>query len=141
MLRSCALSALSPQATGRTEGSPQEGRLLLSPDPCPPASPTSKQLTLLAMEVCDATFYQGFPSPPCRHRPCLICSVPGQPVPGSCLPLIIPTPSPVCRSAGPQTPAPARMASLHCAHTTPPDAHRHPHPRGHGVISNSHDQP
>ena len=35
-LRSCALSALSSQATGRTEGSPQEGRLQsLEPEPLP----------------------------------------------------------------------------------------------------------
>ena len=120
-----------PRPRGELKAAPRKAASrLLIPDPCPPASPTSKQLTLLAMEVCDATFSQGFPSPPCHYRPCLICSVPGQPVLGSCFLLIIPTPSPVCRSAGPQTPAPARMARLHCAHTTPPDAHHHPSPPG-----------
>ena len=122
-----------PRPQGELKAAPRKAASSLL-SPCPPASPTSKQLTYGSLRC---YFFPGVPltSLPTLSLSNLLNS--GRPVLGSCLPLIVPTPSSVCRSAGPQTPAQSRMARLHCATLPRLMLTTTTHARGHRVTSNS----
>ena len=142
MLRSCALSALSPQATGRTEGSPQEGRLqALDPRPLPACFPHLQTAHTSRYGSLRCYLFPGFPltSLPALSLSNLLSSGPAsarllfpahhsnsQPLPD------LPDLRPQLQPEWPGSIAPT-LPRLTLTAT--------PHPRGHGVIPNSHDQP